>query len=116
MFSRTLLVFFAFSIFIVCSSRTLAPSPDNSPTQLYIVQVDPDVYHNDCNNYQQLLRKVVHGRSPKLIYCYQYVLSGFAAVFTEEEAENLRGEKGIYRVSPDEEVHIDVARIKQPSH
>ncbi|ESQ38503.1 hypothetical protein EUTSA_v10029353mg [Eutrema salsugineum] len=117
MFSRTLLVFFAFSISIVCSSRTLAPSPDNSLTRLYLVQVDPAVYH-DCKEYQQLLEKVLHERSPKgaLIYCYEYVMSGFAAVLTEEEAEILKGEKGIFRVAEDTIFHLDVGSFKQPNH
>ncbi|CAH2058687.1 unnamed protein product [Thlaspi arvense] len=110
MFSRMLLVFIAFSMSAVCSS-TLGPSPDNSLERLYLVNVDPALYHYDCKKYEQLLGKLLHERSPKdaLIYCYNQVVSGFAAVLTEEEAEKLKGEKGIFRVTKDVKYTFDVA-------
>ncbi|XP_020885571.1 uncharacterized protein LOC9315894 isoform X1 [Arabidopsis lyrata subsp. lyrata] len=134
MISQILLIFLAFSVSVVCSSRALGPSPDNPlmkvfpqrqsiiffflkhkyftkcDTQVYLVHVDFELYHGDCKQYQQLLKKVVHGRSPKdaLIYCYKEVVSGFAAKLTDEEAKKLIGEKGIYGVDEDEVYSMNV--------
>ncbi|KAG7574267.1 Peptidase S8 propeptide/proteinase inhibitor I9 [Arabidopsis suecica] len=110
MISQILLIFLAFSVSVVCSSRMLGPSPDNPLMKVYLVHVDFELYHGDCKQYQQLLKKVVHGRSPKdaLVYCYKEVVSGFAAKLTDEEAKKLIGEKGIYGVDEDEVYSMNV--------
>ncbi|KAL0713903.1 hypothetical protein Bca4012_020881 [Brassica carinata] len=112
--SRVLLVFFTFYICVVSSSRTLAPSPDQNrfssfisepmrQIRFYLVSVDYALYHNDCKKYEQLLEKVIRGRSPKhaLVYCYKHVISGFAAALTEKEAEKIKGEEGVLSVTKD---------------
>ncbi|KAG2262232.1 hypothetical protein Bca52824_069311 [Brassica carinata] len=121
--SRVLLVFFTFYICVVSSSRTLAPSPDQNrfssfisePMQqirLYLVSVDYALYHNDCKKYEQLLEKVIQGRSPKhaLVYCYKHVSSGFAATLTEKEAQKMKGEEGVLSVTKDM-IHRNDGRI-----
>ncbi|CAA7057868.1 unnamed protein product [Microthlaspi erraticum] len=91
------------SIAVVCSSRTLAPSPSDSKLRVYVVVVDRALYHNDCKKYEQLLRKVLHGRPSDLapLHCYKNVMSGFAAALTAEEAEELKGENGVLSVIVD---------------
>ncbi|AEC09739.1 Proteinase inhibitor, propeptide [Arabidopsis thaliana] len=110
MTSQILLIFIAFSVFVVCSSRTLGPAPDNQQMKCYLVNVDFALYHGDCKQYQQLLKKVVHGRSAKdaLVYCYKEVMSGFAAKLTAAEAEKLKGEKGISAIDVDHIFSMDV--------
>ncbi|XP_010517352.1 PREDICTED: subtilisin-like protease SBT4.1 [Camelina sativa] len=110
MISQILLIFFAITFSVVCAGRTLGPSPHNTLMKIYVVHVDFGSYHGDCKQYQQLLKKVVHGRSPEdaFVYCYKEVISGFAAELTHEEAEKLNGEKGIYGVDEEIIYSIDV--------
>ncbi|KFK24582.1 hypothetical protein AALP_AAs67532U000100 [Arabis alpina] len=81
--------------------------------KIYMVNVDLGVYHDDCKQYEQLLHKVISGRSPKdaLVYCYKKIESGFAAKLTYEEAVKLKGEKGIFEVVEQKIYLIDVMKL-----
>ncbi|KFK36879.1 hypothetical protein AALP_AA4G183700 [Arabis alpina] len=83
--------------------------------KVYMVIVDIGVYHDDCKQYEQLLQKVISGRSPKdvLVYCYGKIASGFAAKLTYEEAEKLKGKKGIFEVIEHEIYSNDVREFKR---